>query len=59
VIAQALAQAKLINISGTGDAAGQATSQIAQVIQTVMATQLIAKSGLLDGNGETENKIIG
>jgi flotillin len=59
VIAQALAQAKLINISGTGDAAGQATSQISQVIQTVMATQLIAKSGLLDGNSETENKIIG
>jgi flotillin len=58
VIAQALAQAKLINISGTGDAAGQATSQITQVIQTVMATQLIAKSGLLDG-GDKEQTIIG
>jgi flotillin len=59
VIAQALAQAKLINISGTGDAAGGATSQITQVIQTVMATQLITKSGLLDGNNEKETTIIG
>ena len=44
-IAQALAQAKLINISGGGSdgrgAAGEATSQITGVIQTLLATQLV------------------
>ena len=51
-IAQALAQAKLITISGgeDGGAAGSATNNIAQVIQTVLAAQMVAKGGLLDGN---------
>ena len=52
-IADALAQAKLITISSGGEdggAAGSATNNIAQVIQTVLAAQMVAKSGLLDGN---------
>lgn len=40
-IAQALASAKLVNISGDGDAASGATNQITQVIQTVLAAQLV------------------
>ncbi len=43
VIAQALAEAKLVNISGGGEggAAGEATNQITGVIQTVLAAQLV------------------
>src|SRR5207302_1237589 len=44
-IAGALAQAKLINISGVGDgrgASGAATDQITGVIQTLLATQLVS-----------------
>ena len=44
-IAEALANAKLINISGVGDgrgAAGNATDQITGVIQTLLATQLVS-----------------
>jgi flotillin len=51
-IAQALAQAKLINISGTGNAAEGATSQITAVLQTVLAANLL-KEGLAD-TGRTE-----
>ena len=47
-IARALAQAKMITISGTGDAAGQTTNQISQVIQTMLAAQLVGKGGALD-----------
>ncbi len=49
-IAQALAQAKLITISGgeNGGAADATTNNIASVIQTVLAAQLIGKSNLLD-----------
>ena len=46
-IAKALGQAKLVNISGFGNAAGEASSQITQVIQTVLAAKLF--SGPLDG----------
>jgi flotillin len=52
-IAQALAQARLVTIAG-GDgsgAAGTATNNITSVIQTVLAAQLVASSGLLDGAG--------
>ena len=42
-ITQALAAAKIITISGD-NAPGQTSSQIASVIQTVMATQLITKN---------------
>jgi flotillin len=54
-ISQALAQAKLISISGDGKgAASDVTNQIGNVIQMVMATQLIGKSGVLDALG-TQN----
>ena len=44
-IASALAQAKMINISGGGNggAAGDATNQITGVIQTLLATRLIGE----------------
>ncbi len=50
-IAEALANAKLINISGAGDgrgAAGGATDQITGVIQTLLATQLVSGHLRLD-----------
>ena len=50
-IAEALASAKLINISGAGDgrgAAGNATDQITGVIQTLLATQLVSGQLRLD-----------
>ena len=49
-IAAALAEAKLITISGGegGGAANSATNQIASVIQTVLAAQLVSKGGVLD-----------
>jgi flotillin len=52
VIADALAKSRMINISGTGEAATQTTSQISQVIQAVIATQLVTKTGLLEGKDE-------
>ncbi|MDQ2889573.1 MAG: hypothetical protein M3R65_03320 [Gemmatimonadota bacterium] len=49
VIASALAQAKLINISSDGgSAANGATNNITSVIQTVLAAQLVTKSGIGD-----------
>jgi flotillin len=51
-IAGALAQAKLVNISGGGDsrgAAGAATDQITGVIQTLLATQLVSGQLRIDG----------
>ena len=54
-IADALAQAKLVTISSGGDGAAEATtSSITGVIQTVLAAQLVSKSGVLDSNGVTE-----
>src|SRR5437764_4197853 len=50
VIADALAKAKLVTISGDsaeGGAAQSATSNITSVIQTVLAAQLVSGSGLL------------
>lgn len=44
-IAAALAQARIVNISGDGQAAEGATSQITGVMQTVLAAQLL-KEGL-------------
>ncbi len=47
VIASALAQARLITISSDGtSAAGGATNNITSVIQTVLAAQLVSKSGI-------------
>jgi flotillin len=55
VIADALGRARMVTISGgghdgTGSAAGETTSSIAQVIQTVLAAQLVTRSGVLDGD---------
>jgi flotillin len=49
VLADALAKAKMVTIAGGGGggAAGSALSNISSVIQTVLAAQLVAKSGLL------------
>jgi flotillin len=50
VIADALAKARLITISGDsaeGGAAQSATSNITSVIQTVLAAQLVSNSGML------------
>jgi hypothetical protein len=48
-IAQALAEAKLITIAGAGEGApGTTASNITSVIQSVLAAQLVAKSGILD-----------
>ena len=55
-IAAALAQAKLITIS-TGDdggAANSTTNQISSVIQTVLAAQLVSRSGML-GEGDRQS----
>jgi flotillin len=49
-IAEALASAKLVTVSGGGmGAAESTTNQIAGVIQTVLAAQLVGRAGLLDG----------
>jgi flotillin len=48
-IADALAQARLITVSGNedGGAPNGATNQIASVIQTVLAAQLVSRGGIL------------
>ena len=47
IVASALAQARLINISSGGESAAQgATNNITSVIQTVLAAQLVSKSGI-------------
>ncbi|MFI5386404.1 MAG: hypothetical protein ACHQ50_09820, partial [Fimbriimonadales bacterium] len=52
VIANALAQARLVNISNDGrSAAGGATDQITSVIQTVLAAQLVNTTLRTDGQG--------
>ncbi|MDB4882659.1 MAG: hypothetical protein JWL95_1425 [Gemmatimonadetes bacterium] len=52
-IADALGQARLITISGNenGGAANGATNQIASVIQTVLAAQLVTRGGILGDVG--------
>ncbi|HEV7993054.1 MAG TPA: hypothetical protein VGP25_14605 [Gemmatimonadaceae bacterium] len=62
-IADALGQARLITISGNenGGAANGATNQIAAVIQTVLAAQLVSKGGVLGdigGNGATPPLVV-
>lgn len=52
-IADALAQARLITISSGNDAGGAAdaaTNNITSVIQTVLAAQLVSRTGLMDSN---------
>ena len=57
VIAQALAQARLVNISSDGarGAAGGATDQITGVIQTVLAAQLVNGAIRTDGGNSGSN----
>ena len=53
-IADALAKAKLVTISGGGEAGGAAQSaaqNITAVIQTALAAQLVARGGLLGDSG--------
>ena len=52
VIADALSNAKMVTISGGagGGAAESTTNNIASVIQTVLAAQLVTRGGLLDAN---------
>jgi flotillin len=50
VIASALAAARLINISNDGTSAAEgATNNITSVIQTVLAAQLVSRSGIGEG----------
>jgi flotillin len=53
-IAKALASAKLVTIAGgdSGGAPEATTNNITSVIQTVLAAQLVARSGIVDGNGQ-------
>ncbi|BCM92740.1 hypothetical protein IAD21_04622 [Abditibacteriota bacterium] len=55
-IANALAQAKMVTISGgsDGDAPNSTTNQISGVIQTVLAAQMVAKNDFL-GSGNSNN----
>ena len=60
VIADALAKARLVTISGdsaTGGAAQSATSNITSVIQTVLAAQLVAGSGILQPAESSRDKM--
>jgi flotillin len=59
VIADALAKARLVTISGdsaAGGAAQSATSNITSVIQTVLAAQLVAGSGILQPPESSRDK---
>src|SRR3984957_8006193 len=59
VIAQALAQAKLITVhSGAegGDAASATTDSITSVVRTVLAAQIIGRNGLFETSEETSSK---
>jgi flotillin len=53
-IADALASAKLVTITSgeRGGAPEATTNNITSVIQTVLAAQLVARSGIIDGNGQ-------
>ena len=57
VIANALAQARLVTLSGgTGDgAAGGALQNITSVIQTVLAAQLVSREGILRPSENSES----
>jgi flotillin len=53
MIAQALADSKMVTISGgeNGGAANNTTNNITQVIQTVLAAQMVSRQGMFDGVG--------
>ena len=48
VLAEALAEAKLVTIASDGGAPESTVQQIGSVIQTVLAAQLVGRAGLLD-----------
>ncbi len=54
VIADALAKARMISIAGSGGSSApeNVTNNIASVIQTVLAAQMVTKGGLLDGGDQ-------
>jgi flotillin len=55
--AAALAQARLVTISGDGSEGGAAQTamgNMTSVIQTVLAAQLVSRGGILDGNAGTD-----
>jgi flotillin len=53
-IAQALSEARLVTFASGGIGAAEVTANnITSVIQTVLAAQLVTKSGMLDGVGAT------
>lgn len=53
VIAQALAKAKLVTVSGGGTGAAESTTNnIVNVIQTVLAAQLVTRGSILDQTDE-------
>jgi flotillin len=58
-IADALSSAKLVTISGGGEggAPQAATANIASVIQTVLAAQLVTRGGILDGDAGTVTSV--
>ncbi|MFN8570493.1 MAG: hypothetical protein U0132_00475 [Gemmatimonadaceae bacterium] len=54
-IAEALAKAKMVTISGGGvGAPDTAASNVVNVIQTVLAAQLVTRGGLLDAAGDKD-----
>src|SRR5256885_1218141 len=58
VIADALAKARMVTISGDaggGGAAGSVTNNITSVIQTVLAAQLVSNSGMLQPDPSRDN----
>jgi flotillin len=58
-IADALSKARLVTISGggSGGAPDATAGNIASVIQTVLAAQLVAKGGLLDGASSSDGPV--
>jgi flotillin len=58
-IAQALAQAKLVTVHNgreIGDAASSTTDSIPNVIRTVLAAQIVTRSGLVDSGEPSSQK---
>ena len=59
-IADALAKARMVTISNDGSGGGAAdsvTNNIASVIQTVLAAQLVSNSGMLQGDGRDRENV--
>jgi flotillin len=64
VIADALGRARMVTISGGGadghgSAASDTTNSISQVIQTVLAAQLVTKSGMMQADQDDTRVQVG